>query len=569
MNLKFGIMCGGSSFPLFAAICIRKLMEIDGVKPALLIIQKDNHSAYPKTNEGPLRFIRNLKHRNTIIYKIIKKIDNRYHKPSAWDPVSLEKELGQLPVIMCDINQHGKFSQYFLEEDIQKIKQYNLDFIIKFGFNIIRGEILNLARYGIWSFHHDDEQKYRGGPVGAWEIYYDDPVNAVVLQRLTEKLDGGIILKKGYFKTVGYSLNLNYDNVLLGSAEWPATVCKDIMLGNADYLSNTPVKTSAPIFKTPTNIKALLLAFKMSKNYISNLYDNKFTRDMYSIGVAKVGLDKLLKGELSNDIIWMKEIENNFFYADPFAKKTGQDELTILAEEYDCIKKKGRIVSIKFNAKKEFSYPSLSLELNTHISYPYLISLNHETFCIPENSMANRISLFRAGSFPDDWCEVVTLIEGKKIVDPTIIFHEDFYWLFCTEDSRDLELCIWFSKELKGPWSPHPKNPVKYDIRSARPAGNIFKYNNTLYRPSQNGSKEYGGGININKINILTTKDFNEEPIVTLTPPNNCKYKRGIHHLGICDEYIVIDGKRRKLYFKKLLNFIDRIIRHTPRNYRE
>ena len=39
-------------------------------------------------------------------------------------------------------------------------------FMLRVGFNIIRGEILNVPKYGVWSFHHDDEVKYRGGPAG-------------------------------------------------------------------------------------------------------------------------------------------------------------------------------------------------------------------------------------------------------------------------------------------------------------------------------------------------------------------------------------------------------------------
>src|SRR5690606_18407971 len=136
-----------------------------------------------------------------------------------------------VPVITCSTILKGKFSQYFKEEDIKLIKERKLDFILRFGFNIIRGEILQAASYGVWSFHHDDPLKYRGGPPGFWEIYNHDYANGAILQRLTDTLDSGIVLKKGYFKTRLYSYQKNIESLYSGSADWPALVCKDILSG--------------------------------------------------------------------------------------------------------------------------------------------------------------------------------------------------------------------------------------------------------------------------------------------------------------------------------------------------
>ena len=38
-------------------------------------------------------------------------------------------------------------------------------------------------------------------PPGFWEIHNGDPVTGVILQRLTETLDGGVVLHAGWFKT--------------------------------------------------------------------------------------------------------------------------------------------------------------------------------------------------------------------------------------------------------------------------------------------------------------------------------------------------------------------------------
>jgi len=64
----------------------------------------------------------------------------------------------------CAVMKRGRYSEYFTDEDIERIRAFKLDFLVKFGFGITRGAILDVARYGVWSFHHDDEARYRGSP---------------------------------------------------------------------------------------------------------------------------------------------------------------------------------------------------------------------------------------------------------------------------------------------------------------------------------------------------------------------------------------------------------------------
>ena len=74
----------------------------------------------------------------------------------------------------------------FNAADIAAVKRDSLDVIVRFGFNSLSGEILSAARYGVWSYHHGDNNKYRGGPAGFWEMYERNPLTAAILQILTE-----------------------------------------------------------------------------------------------------------------------------------------------------------------------------------------------------------------------------------------------------------------------------------------------------------------------------------------------------------------------------------------------
>ena len=53
---------------------------------------------------------------------------------------------------------------------------------------------------------------------------------------------------------------------------------------------------------------------------------------------------------------------------------------------------------------------------------------------------------------------------GYKVVDPTIFKHKNMYWLICSLSGKDLDensnLYLFYSKDLKGNWISHIKNPI-------------------------------------------------------------------------------------------------------------
>ena len=70
----------------------------------------------------------------------------------------------------------------------------SVDVVFRFGFGILKGEILTAPDHGVLSFHHGDIRSYRGSPTHVWEYLNDESMSGVTLQQLTEKLDGGRIV---------------------------------------------------------------------------------------------------------------------------------------------------------------------------------------------------------------------------------------------------------------------------------------------------------------------------------------------------------------------------------------
>jgi hypothetical protein len=95
-----------------------------------------------------------------------------------------------------------------------------------------------------------------------------------------------------------------------------------------------------------------------------------------------------------------------------------------------------------------------------------------------------------------------------------------------------------------GEWHAHVGNPIKIDIRSARPAGPPFRHRGDLIRPAQDCSKRYGGSVVFNRVVQLTPFDFLEEPIARLEPDYRGPYPAGLHTVCGAGGVTIIDGAR-------------------------
>ena len=203
------------------------------------------------------------------------------------------------------------------------------------------------------------------------------------------------------------------------------------------------------------------------------------------------------------------------------------------------------------------------------MSYPFLIQADQRVLCIPETSEAHEIALYESEHFPDRWAKVATLIAGAAIVDATLFQHGGHWWLAGSEladRGANCELHLWFAPSITGPWHPHPANPVKIDVRSARPGGTPFVVDGTLYRPAQDCSRTYGGRITINRVLTLNPLAFREEPFAFVEPEAAGPYPDGLHTLSQVGNVTLIDGKRvlfvpaqfRRVLLKKLASVFKR-----------
>lgn len=530
-EIRVAILCKGYFFEAWEAKCIRQVKALPFVKIVLLVEEITDEIPAP----GFFSRLINYPYR-LLFWRLYKRF--RLRIPSI-EATNLQNELEGIPLLRCKPELKGKYSQHIPENDLQQIRAQSPDVILRFGFNILRGEILTVARYGVWSFHHADEQTIRGGPGAFWEIYKRIPATGAILQRLTEKLDAGIILRKGFFPTISRSYKANLDQLLNGTTGWMKQALTDIHNGSELALKGIPVSTQAPVYTYPRNAQMLRAWWRAKTGKISFHARLLFLPEKWNVGVVKQNIALLMKNGLNEKTEWLPEAPKGEYYADPFGWMEN-GKLKIIAEHYRYRKDKGDL-SVFENGKAQHFF-----EYEKHLSYPFVFSYEDKRFILPECAQSGKLLLL------DESKTVRPALENFAAIDASPVYWNNRWWLFASQEGMysNTELFVFHSDRPDGGWQAHANNPVKCDIRSARPGGTPFVLDGKLYRPGQDCSTTYGAAVVIHEVTELSETQFSEQAVRRLEPALNWKWNRGLHTLSVVDEHtLLIDAKRYAFNF--------------------
>ncbi|HEX3846152.1 MAG TPA: hypothetical protein VHV81_02125, partial [Steroidobacteraceae bacterium] len=485
-DIRFGILYGGAALENWQSLCLRHLAELPHAHAAITIA--------PEQDRVPL-------------------------------PGALER----LPNADAGLSA-GERAVALEAASIASVRDCRLDFILCFVDADLPAQILDLARFGVWRYQWGDRPGCRGPAVGFWEVYDRCPVSAARLVRVRPNPDMAVVLREGFLRTRTLSARRNREQLLARFVHWPAQLCAEIARGGSpETLAVTP-PLAAPQPPAPGGAERAppkawqraALGAGLALRAAATAFRSLFRHDQWNVGIVDLPIERFLTLGAPAQVRWLPATRRAELRADPFGT-VHAGRRTILCEHFSYRDHRGYIVALDGGTEDKLDGGSggtldgsgtrvdIGPRPPVHLSYPFLFEAEGKLLCVPESSAAQEIALYEAERFPDVWRKTATLVEGCAFADATLFEYEGRWWMAASDvadKGANSELHLWYAAAPEGPWQPHPGNPVKIDIRSARPAGTPFWVQGVLYRPAQDCSSTYGARVSINRILALSPLEF-------------------------------------------------------------
>lgn len=283
-------------------------------------------------------------------------------------------------------------------------------------------------------------------------------------------------------------------------------------------------------------------------------FKDKFLLDFWNVGIVESPIEEVFNHPNSMKIRWIQHKYKDRYFADPFLYEQDQKYFYILVEEYVFCEAKGKISRLTVDKKTmELVNKEIILKEEHHLSYPYIFS----DYIIPEGYRSGATYAYIKANGGQSYYKIKLL--DQALVDPTLLKHDDKYWIFATtkknKEDAIVNLRIFFSRKFGG-FAPHALNPVKTDVKTARPGGSFFEYRGKLFRPVQDCEEFYGHLIRIMEVKKLSEREYEEQEVMVLSSQNSPPYNMRLHTFNVYENCIVVDGYREDYSYYSIPFFL-------------
>ncbi len=540
-KLKLGLLLDSFDVPAWIYSVIQRIADENCGEFVLLVLNDTGISS------------KRISHIST--YSIFNSIDEKLFtkEPNPFEFKNIANLLSNVPIIKTHpIHENNVYR--LSESDVKDIRKYKLDILIKFGFECLELETLNASKYGTWFYYHGDDRIMRGGPPGFWEVVENWSETSSALIATGGKFFPNRVLFRSHFITYPLSPARHRSYYFWATTSFlPRQISMLQQLGEEKYCQETEKFNKAPLhaikkYEVPTNFLAAMAFAKIIARLVKEFFQRILYMDQWSLLFS-------LKRDGVNGFSEFAKImpPKGKFWADPHVIQF-DGKYYIFIEEFSNPQNKGHISVIELDEHGNWKTPVKVLEKDYHLSYPFTFEWNNKFYMVPESRGNKTIDLYECADFPYKWNFKQHLMENISAVDTTLIHYSDKWWLFTAMAEKEaaapnVELFLFYTDDLfNGEWESHPQNPIISDVKSARPAGGIFIKDGKLFRPSQDCSKAYGYGFDLNEIEVLSETEYRERKILSVVPDWD-KNIRATHTFASQGNLTVIDAFTKALKF--------------------
>lgn len=383
------------------------------------------------------------------------------------------------------------------------IKEFeDVDVVVKFGMTLLSGCEELPATHGVLSYHHGTPEHYRGRPSGFYELLHGSPSQGIIVQQLSDRLDGGTVVARAESKVATYS----YRRTLAESYETGVPLLAQAVRLLESGGRGAVLSALGPNYRLPApSLVALHVGLQAVRAGKRILYGAAMEKE-WRVGFADVRLDMEGENSFSAPAGSALPIPAGFaFAADPHWQEKG----IVICELMDRATGEGAIGRWCRGA-----WSTDFLPLPGHAAYPQVVKDGGDEYLFPEVSAFSSPQLWRLGvdGRPTGGSMTLKGLENERLVDATLLLRDGLWYLFAGRPgSESSRLDLWVASRIFGPFTRHPSSPVCLSIRGARMGGPITEVNGKLYRFGQDGSEKYGGSIVIHQIETLSSEQYEED----------------------------------------------------------
>ena len=540
-KIKIGLLLDSYLLPAWKYKTIEGIALSDFASVSL-VIKNESKSPVSESRKNPGPFV----------YRLHRKFDrflfNR--KPDYSEKINLKPLINNIPEIQINAGGNGN-PVGFGTKEIDEIRKYNLDIILKYGYENLTGQILTLPRFGVWVYMMDNFDTEQEGTSGYFEVVTGNPVTVSALVKLGDGEEENQIITGAYEATCAYSVNLNRDKLFWRASLFTLRAIYGIFKYGESYLEGLKGKFRDDLLRQaglrpPSSGSSIRYVGKALTILLSKIVKKIFYSDPFSwMLLFRIGNEGDFK---NNSYASFRKLQpsKDRFWADPFVIRSN-GSYNIFVEEFIYKKNKGHISVLQLDGEGNLQNVKRLIEKPYHMSYPFIFESLGSHYMIPETGENKTIDIYKCTGFPDSWVFVKSLMKDINAYDTTMFNYNGKWWLFALVDEINCpsgespELFLFYADDfMSDKWISHPYNPIVSDIRTSRPAGNIFIHDGKIYRPSQDCSGRYGKAFNIIQILIINEKEYKEKEVIKVSPDWKKRLK-GAHTFNFSGDFTIID----------------------------
>ncbi len=541
-KLRVGLLLDGAVQPNWITRLVQNVSACPLVDSVALIVEK----APARSVSRRRPFDRNL------LFRLYMRLDERLFGASddALAPRSLAGVLVDDAHVRV-LRSCGVEPGPIASADLDGVRSLGLDVLLDLTSDSLNGSAQDLAKHGVWRFQHGTSGRTPAALGGFWEVVENRYVTESALVRVHAP-DGRLeTLYRSYAPTDSRSVRRNGSRYLWKTSDFFVRKLRDLY--EAGDLTPAPSSFTGDDdsdldkhAEPPTNIEMARLSLGLVGRHVRGKLERLLFADQWFVAYSVGGMREQCLQRSARMFTYLLPPEDRY-WADPFPVTYGNEKY-IFFEDFDRKRRRAHLAVVRVDENGRAGTPIKVLERPYHLSYPFVFQWQGEFYMLPETRGNRSVELYRAVDFPTRWELVGAVMRDINAADATMAEIDGRWWLFVNVGVEGAgnadELHLFYAETPLGPWTPHARNPIKSDARSARPAGRILQHGGDYFRPAQDCSGWYGRALVLNRIVHLDPHNYVEEEVGRIEADPSGRLL-GTHTFNVAGDLVCLDGVMR------------------------